>query len=83
VWWRKTAKVAAPRTRSRLYDEAVVQALTILWEAADRVCGERLKPAIPALVVAMESGSVAKFSWTMWLWERSVRPVNKLGGETE
>lgn len=26
-------------SRSRIYDEAVVRALTILWEAADRICG--------------------------------------------
>jgi hypothetical protein len=43
---------AAPR--SRIYDEAVVEALTILWEAADRICGKRLKQAIPILVDAME-----------------------------
>lgn len=42
------------RVRSRLYDEAVVQTLTVLWEAADRICGKRLKSAIPALVEAME-----------------------------
>lgn len=41
-------------TRSRLYDEAVVQALTMLWEAADRICGKRLKRAIPTLLEAME-----------------------------
>ena len=52
---RQKAKTGAVvRIRSRLYDEAVVQALTILWEAADRICGKRLKPAIPALVEAME-----------------------------
>ena len=44
---------AAP-VRNRLYDEAVRQALTILWEAADRVCGKRLKALIPTLVDAME-----------------------------
>src|SRR5207249_2719388 len=38
----------------RLYDEAVRQALTVLWEAADRVCGKRLKALIPTLVDAME-----------------------------
>jgi hypothetical protein len=43
---------AAPR--SRVYDEAVVSALTILWEAADRICGKRLKQAIPILLEAME-----------------------------
>ena len=31
------------RGRDRLYDEAVRQALTVLWETADRVCGKRLK----------------------------------------
>ena len=39
------------RARDRLYDKAVRQALTVLWEAADRVCGKRLKgkrPAIPS-----------------------------------
>ena len=40
--------------RNRLYDEAVRQALTVLWEAADRVCGKRLKALIPLLVDAME-----------------------------
>lgn len=40
--------------RNRVYDEAVVLALTVLWEAADRVCGKRLKPLIPSLVEAME-----------------------------
>ena len=30
------------------------QALTVLWEAADRVCGKRLKALIPMLVDAME-----------------------------
>ena len=47
-----TAKAA--RTRNRLYDHAVRQALTVLWEAADRVCGNRLKALIPMLVDAME-----------------------------
>ena len=47
-----TAKAGG--TRNRLYDEAVRQALTVLWEAADRVCGKRLKALIPMLVDAME-----------------------------
>src|SRR5436305_14632330 len=49
---RQKVKQAAaePATRSRVYDEAVVQALTMLWEAADRICGKRLKAAIPALL---------------------------------
>ena len=45
---------SAASTRNRLYDEAVRQALTVLWEAADRVCGKRLRALIPLLVDAME-----------------------------
>jgi hypothetical protein len=51
---RTTGKCAAPAARSRTYDEAVRGALTILWEAADRICGKRLKEAIPTLIDAME-----------------------------
>jgi hypothetical protein len=40
--------------RRRLYDEACVQALTVLWEASDRVCGKRLKALLPVLVPALE-----------------------------
>jgi hypothetical protein len=40
--------------RNRLYDEAVRQALIVLWEAADRLCGKRLKALIPVLIGAME-----------------------------
>jgi len=43
-----------PAQRARIYGEAVLTALTILWEAADRICGKRLKEAIPTLVEAME-----------------------------
>ena len=42
------------RLRNRVHDEAVAQALTVLWEAADWVCGKRVKPLIPMLVDAME-----------------------------
>ena len=50
----EVATAKAARTRNRLYDEAVRQALTVLWEAADRVCGKPLKALIPMLVDAME-----------------------------
>jgi len=40
--------------RPRLYSEAVAQALTMLWEASDRVCGKRLRPLLPILVPALE-----------------------------
>ena len=40
--------------RDRVYDEAVRQALIVLWEAGDRICGKRLKPLISVLITAME-----------------------------
>ena len=46
------AHEAAPR--NSVYDEAVRQALIMLWEAGDRVCGKRLKALIPVLIDAME-----------------------------
>jgi hypothetical protein len=45
---------ATRRPRLRLYDEAVREALVVLWEASDRVCGKRLKPLLPVLVPALE-----------------------------
>ena len=44
----------APRPARRLYDEAVRDALIVMWEASDRICGKRLKPLVPLLVEAME-----------------------------
>ncbi len=41
-------------TAKRIYDEATQQALIVLWEAADRICGKRLRPLIPILIEAME-----------------------------
>ena len=35
-----------PRPGRRVYDEAVREALVVLWEAGDRICGKRLKPLI-------------------------------------
>ena len=43
-----------PRPARRVYDDAVREALIVLWEASDRICGKRLKPLIPTLVEAME-----------------------------
>lgn len=36
-----------PRPERRICDEAVREALVLLWEAGDRICGKRLKPLIP------------------------------------
>lgn len=48
------ARVPPRGGRPRVYDEAVAEALVVLWEAADRVCGKRLKPLLPILVPALE-----------------------------
>ena len=44
---------AVKRSR-RIYDDAVGEALIVVWEAADRICGKRLKAALPHLVESME-----------------------------
>src|SRR6267143_662876 len=43
-----------PRPGRRIYDEAVREALIVVWEASDRICGKRLRPLLPLLVEAME-----------------------------
>jgi hypothetical protein len=50
----KFADRSRPRPERRVYDDAVREALVVLWEAADRICGKRLKPLIPLLIQAME-----------------------------
>jgi hypothetical protein len=45
---------SGPRAERRLYSEAVREALIVIWEASDRVCGKRLRPLVPILVEAME-----------------------------
>ena len=41
-------------SRRRVYDEAVREALVIVWEAADRICGKRLKVILPEMLAALE-----------------------------
>jgi hypothetical protein len=50
----KAVRAAPKRGRCPLYDEAVRQTLIVLWEAADRICGKRLRPLLPVLVPALE-----------------------------
>jgi len=45
---------SAPRPERRIYDQAVRDALVVVWEASDRICGKRLKALMPILVDAME-----------------------------
>ena len=50
----KAALARAAAARNRVYAEAVREALIVLWEAGDRVCGKRLRALIPVLTDAME-----------------------------
>ena len=43
-----------PRPGRRIYNEAVREALIVVWEASDRICGKRLRPLLSILVEAME-----------------------------
>ena len=49
--WEPPAAVKKDR---RIYYEGVREAVILIWEAADRICGKRLKAALPHLVEAME-----------------------------
>ncbi len=45
---------SGPRPARRLYNDAIREALVVIWEASDRVCGKRLRPLVPILIEAME-----------------------------
>ncbi len=45
---------SVPRPDRRIYNDAVREALIVMWEASDRICGKRLKALVPILVEAME-----------------------------
>ena len=51
-----TARLLEERSggRPRVYDDAARQALIVLWEAGDRICGKRLRPLLPILISALE-----------------------------
>jgi hypothetical protein len=38
----------------RVYDEAIKEALIVIWEASDRMCGKRVKAILPEFLEAME-----------------------------
>ena len=46
----KVARDRQGQRRGRIYGTAVHEALIVLWEASDRVCGKRLRPLLPVLV---------------------------------
>ena len=77
-----------PRSR-RIYDEAVRQALIVVWEAADRICGKRLKAALPSMVESLERHGHLDldpgvrerlFSASASTMDRLLRPVRERAG---
>jgi hypothetical protein len=48
------SRQTGPRPGRRTYDDAVREALIVIWETSDRICGKRLRPLVPVLVEAME-----------------------------
>ena len=50
----QTNQQRGPRPRRRIYDDAVREALIVVWEASDRICGKRLRPLVPIMLEAME-----------------------------
>jgi hypothetical protein len=47
-------KRSGARPGRRIYDVSVQEALILVWESADRICGKRLKSLVPTLVESME-----------------------------
>ena len=68
---------ALPRGR-RIYDEAVRQALIVVWEASDRICGKRLKAALPSMVRSLERHGHLDID--PHVRERLLRPVRDKAG---
>ena len=73
----------------RIYDEAVRQALIVVWEASDRICGKRLKAALPSMVQSLERHGHLDldpgvrerlFSASASTMDRLLRPVREKAG---
>ena len=68
------------------------EALIVIWEASDRICGKRLRPLVPVLVEAMErhghlelapevrAGLLTMSAATI---DRALREVRKAGRRTK
>ena len=73
----------------RIYDDAVRQALIVVWEASDRICGKRLKAALPSMVQSLERHGHLDldpdvrerlFSASASTLDRLLRPVREQAG---
>ena len=79
----------APSKGRRIYDEAVRQALVVVWEASDRICGKRLRAALPSMVQSLERHGHLDldpdmrerlFSASASTMDRLLRPVREQSG---
>ena len=86
--WQQSTKRTVPRGR-RIYDEAVRQALIVVWETSDRICGKRLKAALPSMVESLERHGHLNldpdvrerlFSASASSMDRLLRPVREQAG---
>jgi len=77
------------RGRPRQYGGAVVGALRVAWEAADRLCSKRLRPFLPELVKTLERHGETTMSVEVEVQlcqmspatiDRVLRPWRRLGG---
>src|SRR5450631_2748233 len=50
----RAGQPSAARPHRRIYDDAAREALIVIWEASDRICGKRLRPLVPIMLEAME-----------------------------
>ncbi len=53
VWFPGSRRSPSPRP-PELFRRQSARRLVVLWEAADRICGKRLKAILPGLISAME-----------------------------
>ena len=86
-----TAARSRTRPERRLYHDAVREALIVVWEASDRVCGKRLKPLVPILVESMERHGHLRLApeirtrllvMSAATIDRSLREVREVAGRT-
>jgi len=88
---RQTSKPMAhkKRGRPRQYSAAVVGALRVVWEAADRLCSKRLRPFLPELVKVLKRHGETAISAEVEAQlcqmspatiDRLLRPWRRLGG---
>ncbi len=86
---RGNGQAPARRVRRRVYEEAERNALLLLWEAGDRVCGKRLKALLPILLGSMERHGHIDFaseirakllSMSAATIDRALRPIREQSG---